>query len=246
MIRIAVCDDNERDLEDVGKLLRAYIEEIPDFPVELYAFSSSFELLSNIEKNGGYDAYLLDVLMPGMTGLDIISDIRKTDERVPVVIFTNSKEYALEAYSLDVCQYLLKPVSEIKLKKCLNQLFEGLRRREQEYIILHLSGGISRVQLNNIICVELSDHIMSFYMANGAVLESKYLRKPFAEAVAPLLNDSRFLRPHHSFIINMNYVDKMTKQYFFMKNGRMVKIAKQKSKDANTQYLNYLSSQWRS
>ncbi|MEG1426081.1 MAG: response regulator [Oscillospiraceae bacterium] len=212
MIRIAVCDDSEKDLAEVSNLLSEYI---------------------------------LDILMPGMTGLDVVSEIRKGDDSVPVILLTNSKEYALEAYSLDVHQYLVKPVVKEHFFKKMDALFDGLHKRDEECVILHLSGGISRVPINNIICVELSDHIMTFYMRDGSALESKYLRTPFAEAAAPLMNDPRFLRPHHSFLVNMNYVDKMTKQYFYMKNGRIIKIAKQKSKEASTDYLNYLSKQWR-
>lgn len=245
MIDIAVCDDSKKDLADICAILDAYSAANPDLNVQYSGFESAFSLLQSIEEHGGYDLYIVDLIMPGVSGLELISNIRKKDKEVPVIILTHSKEYALEAYSLDVCQYILKPVGSEALFEKLNKITEGMKSTDDEYAVFHLNSGVSRIKLGSIICVELSDHVMSFYLSDGKMLESKYLRKPFAEAAGPILQDPRFLRPHHSFIINMNYVDKMTKQFFYMNNGRIVKIAKQKSKEATAQYMHYVSGRWK-
>ena len=69
-------------------------------PVQIQAYSSPYDLLDDIEKTGGFDLYLLDVVMPHMTGVTLARRIRERKERAEILFLTVSKEYAVEAFSV--------------------------------------------------------------------------------------------------------------------------------------------------
>lgn len=70
MIRIAVLDDDRAFLSEVRRRLDAIASGLPHpFAAEL--FGSPFDLLEYIEKNGGFDIYLLDIIMPHMSGIQV-------------------------------------------------------------------------------------------------------------------------------------------------------------------------------
>ena len=80
MLRIGICDDNQNDIKQICELAIRFSEEHPENPLQIQAYDSPFDLLDDIEKNGGFDLYLLDVVMPHMTGVTLAKRIRERKE----------------------------------------------------------------------------------------------------------------------------------------------------------------------
>lgn len=75
MIRIALCDDSELQLEVTESVLNNYIQtRNEEITVELYR--SGEELIRTVREKGGYDVYILDMIMPGMNGMEVASLLR--------------------------------------------------------------------------------------------------------------------------------------------------------------------------
>ena len=77
MLRIGICDDNQNDIKQICELAIRFSEEHPENHLQIQAYDSPFDLLDDIEKNGGFDLYLLDVVMPHMTGVTLAKRIRE-------------------------------------------------------------------------------------------------------------------------------------------------------------------------
>ena len=112
MLHIGICDDNQKDISRVQELAVRFSEQHPEMPVQIQAYSSPYDLLDDIEKTGGFDLYLLDVVMPHMTGVTLARRIRERKERAEILFLTVSKEYAVEAFSVKASGYLIKPVNQ--------------------------------------------------------------------------------------------------------------------------------------
>lgn len=65
MIKIALCDDTAEDIEAVRSFAEQFAAEHTEFSLRLNVFASAAELLKAVEESGGFDLYILDVLMPG-------------------------------------------------------------------------------------------------------------------------------------------------------------------------------------
>ena len=77
-MKIAVCDDRPEHLKKIRELLEKYQQTRPGLESQAEYFLSGAELLDQAEERGGYDLYLLDILMPGENGISVGKRLRQT------------------------------------------------------------------------------------------------------------------------------------------------------------------------
>ena len=87
MIQIGFCDDDPSVLDELHELLGSYRTE-HNADIAPTAFQSPFELLASIEKGARFDILLLDVLMPGESGIEAAREIRQYDSNVKIIFLT--------------------------------------------------------------------------------------------------------------------------------------------------------------
>lgn len=80
------------------------------------------------------DVVFMDIMMPGMTGLEAVEEIQRRDQDIQFVMVTafDTFDYARQAIKLGVKDYLLKPSKASEIAETAGRLFEGLKRKEQE------------------------------------------------------------------------------------------------------------------
>ena len=99
MIKIAFCDDEPVFLEQITGLLERYkAQRCPD--MEYMAFHSPLELLAEMENGLHPDVLLLDVIMPGESGISAAREIRQFDNDVKIIFLTSSAEFAVQSYTV--------------------------------------------------------------------------------------------------------------------------------------------------
>ena len=116
---IAVCDDQIEELEKVMGLLQAWQTD-RRAAVRLRSFRSAGELLDAAQRER-FTLYLLDVLMPGVTGMEAAREIRSFDDAADIVFLTTSPGFAYESYGVRALEYLLKPISVRELEDYLER-----------------------------------------------------------------------------------------------------------------------------
>lgn len=114
--RFLIVDD-----EAAARAELRYVLERVDGTVRADEASSAAEALAALDA-WRYDTVFLDIRMPGLSGLDALSLIEGRPHRPDVVFVTAYDEYALKAFELAAADYLLKPVSEVRLRRALDRL----------------------------------------------------------------------------------------------------------------------------
>ena len=142
MLHIGICDDNQKDISRVQELAVRFSEQHPEMPVQIQAYSSPYDLLDDIEKTGGFDLYLLDVVMPHMTGVTLARRIRERKERAEILFLTVSKEYAVEAFSVKASGYLIKPVNQSAFEDAVLDCIHRLSPENNPSLLLKSKDGI--------------------------------------------------------------------------------------------------------
>jgi DNA-binding LytR/AlgR family response regulator len=104
-MKIAICDDNRQDLLHIASLVETY-RNTRKTELTYVSFQNATELLSTLE-GGNYDVLLLDVLMPGINGIQAAREIREQDEQVKIIFLTSSPEFAVESYSVQAYYSIL-------------------------------------------------------------------------------------------------------------------------------------------
>ncbi len=223
MLSIAVCDDDAADLRQVRGLLAEYFRARPELEGRACLFPSAGALLEAVRQRGGFDLYLLDVVMPGMDGIQAGLALRAGGDGGEVIYLTTSRDYAVDSYEVDAFFYILKPVEREKLFRVLDRAAEKLCRRAAEGILVRTPGGPRRLLLERILYAERVKSAVRYYCTDGAV-DTTTLRGSFHEAVAPLLADRRFAPCGVSFAFNLRRVKGVDARFVLLDTGARVAV----------------------
>lgn len=153
------------------------------------------------------DLILLDIEMPGMTGLELTKNL---GNKGPVIIFTTSKkEYAVEAFELNVADYIVKPVTPArfiqamdKAREILSSNTEEVEMSGDEFIFIRDSNIVKRLKLDDILFAEAMGDFVKLYTSQRFFAIHNTLK-----SVEERLPSSKFLRIHRSFIVAINKID---------------------------------------
>lgn len=221
MLRIALCDDEEKQLNQAAAMLNTYLSSRPDLSGQVETFRSGIALLTRVEDAGGFDLYVLDILMPQLSGIDTGHRLRALGDGGEIVYLTTSNDFAADSYDVRAFFYLLKPVNEAKLFQVLDGAVEKLNRRRSSAVVVTTVDGPRRILLERIRYVERMGRCMRYYCTDTTI-DSQTIRVSFREAAAPLLADRRFCLCGASFVLNFQHVTGVNGQTALLDNGQTV------------------------
>lgn len=203
MIQIAVCDDSIDELSNMVQLINQYKGE-KNFNCQYAVFPNGFELISALEKGKRFDIYCLDIIMPGFMGIDVAKEIRGFDKTAPIIFFTSSTEFALESYSVKAINYVLKPVSKEKFFFTFDEVLEQIKaEKDKDVLIVKSNEGIQRILISNLVFAEVMGRNVLYHLCSGKVIQCT---EPFSSACDTLIKYGCFMKPHRSYLVNMQYV----------------------------------------
>lgn len=223
MIEIALCDDNAEDIEAIRSLAERFAAEHAEHPLRLTEFASARELLEHVENGGGFDLYLLDVMMPEISGIQLAETLRGRGEHAEIVFLTVSRDYAVDAFSVRAGGYLLKPVSRDQFDETMLWTVQKLAREKNEVLTIKTKDGLRRIQLHKIVMIESFNHTREITMTDNTVLETS---ATLAELFEQLGNRENFCMPHRAYIANLDHSVGIVRYDLFMLGERRIPIPK--------------------
>lgn len=154
------------------------------------------------------DLVFLDVEMPGMSGIDLL----KTLDTNPIIILVSSKvDYAVEAFELNVVDYLLKPLTLPRFMVAVTkarELFENkdpkqvLNASNKEYIFVRSGGLLIKIKLENIQYIQaIGDYVNIF------TTEKRHTVHITLKNIEDKLPSDKFFRLHRSYLVSLNHID---------------------------------------
>ncbi|MFY9309041.1 MAG: LytTR family DNA-binding domain-containing protein [Bacteroidia bacterium] len=163
----------------------------------------------NYLKKEPVDLIFLDVEMPGMTGLELIKNL----EKPPIIILiTSKKEYAAEAFDLNVVDYLIKPLSLPRFMVAVNKakdLFEKKEPRQvvndarsKDYIFVRSGGILIKIKIDSIQYVQAIGDYVNIYTT-----EKRYTVHITLKNIEEKLPADKFFRLHRSYLVALNHID---------------------------------------
>lgn len=240
MFQIAVCDDEAMEAAYVKKYINGYTaEKKPPFDISIDTFTSSSALSEKISFGSEYDMYILDILMPDISGIELAKQIREKQDNAVIIFLSSSEDFFPQAFDVYAFQYQIKPLNRGKFYEILDRAFSFFVKETQHFLFAAKTGDV-KLPLNQITYAELSDRIVTVHLNDGRSEQSAYLRTSFEKVMEPLLRNSDFLHPHKSFIVNMAYVRRLDSQFFEMMNGEIIPISRKRISEIKRTYTDYL------
>lgn len=238
MLYIAICDDQPLELETVATYTTEYIEQ-NRINAELRQFTHPDALLVACETER-FHLYVLDIVMPMVNGIEVGREIRRLDREAQIIYATSEPSFALEAYTANPVNYLLKPIDKSKLFDSLALAISKLDLEEEATLTVRTKGGLRVVSLFAIVCCEYAERAARYTLTDGEIITTRTLQESFAEHIAPLLRDKRFLQPHNAFVLNMGCVCGFSKDGFALRGGVTVPVSSKQYSATRDSYLDYL------
>ncbi|MFR9650649.1 MAG: LytTR family DNA-binding domain-containing protein [Rikenellaceae bacterium] len=196
MISCIVIDDEPLALSQIEQ----YVAETPLLELR-GSFNSATKALEYLRENS-VDLLFVDINMPRISGLEFVEAL-PFDAKV--VFVSAHREFALEAFSLDAADYLLKPLSYAAFLKSVEKINNRYFNRsitdhsDRNYTFLRSGNRSIKVNFDEIQYIESKREYLDIVLRRGEVVTVH----GSMGSILSILPQDRFLRVHRSFIVNL-------------------------------------------
>lgn len=239
MIQLAICDDDKRDIAKTAGLIREWSLKPNKPEIKVKKFDSPFLLLDAVSGGEAFDIFLLDIMMPEMNGICLGEQLSNLLAEPLIVYLSSSTDYYPDAFRLYAFNYICKPVERELLFPVLDKIAQRLEQHRNDVFILKTADGIIQIPLHSIVYAELLSHVCHFHLADGRHLKSQYLRSGFNQFLSPILEQPNFIKTHTSFVVNLNYSDRLANGTLSLITGDNVPVARSFAAKVQQKYIGY-------
>lgn len=224
-MRIAIVDNDAVFAKKVEKTVGSFCQKVGE-EAAVRRFPEGESLLEELsrerpeqerpEQERDWEAYLLDVEMPGMDGLELARRIREREEDANIVFLSDFEKYALPAYKVRACDYIMKERYEDELPAVLDRIRAGLRgRNREEYYLIQNADVTERLHIEEIRYLTKEKKYVVFYGREGQLGRERTT----LEKVYERLPHERFLYVNKGCIINIRHIVSLRKETLVLDNG---------------------------
>lgn len=232
--RLAICED---DPLEAGSL-RALCEEIltqRQVPHRVRLFSSAEALAQALEQNGAaFDLLLLDIEMPGKSGMDLARELYHRQTPVRLLFITGNPAYALEGYEVHPVHYLLKPVDRDTLAEVL--LRDWQTHRQPAALVLHYARKTLTLPADDILYMESHNHTVTIHTVRG----DYPVPVPLAD-VERLAPPDRFSRCHNSYLVHLGQVAQIGRTGLLLRSGARLPVGRRYYDSFQAAFVRYIN-----
>ena len=194
MFRIAICDDENRILEDLSRMV---LELIPDADVS--AFGEGRALIESAGK-AGYDVVLLDIDMPDLNGLEVAAFFQVADRKPLIIFVTSHDELVYDSLQLHPFGFVRKSYLDKELKKVLEDAVEEVSSRDKHFFF-HTASGDIKLQMDDILYFEAEGNYIKIKTGSN-----EFRFRETMQTLEMSLKSDGFIRVHKGFLVNQEAV----------------------------------------
>ncbi|MCW3103292.1 MAG: response regulator of the LytR/AlgR family [Bacteroidetes bacterium] len=192
---------------DDDEMIRIDLEEKVNQTMTLNLIGSCCNALeaSNLVMTKNVDLIFLDVMMPGMTGLEFIKTLSAS--RPELIMITSNREFAAEAFDYDVTDFLVKPVAYERFLKAVSKAKRNFDKKGttintiDDHIFIKVASRFIKLELKNIQYIEALADYVTIYTATD-----KYTIHSTMKGIETTLPANDFARVHNSFIVRLDKI----------------------------------------
>ncbi len=200
-MKCLIVDDNKM----ARMAMKQLVKQLPKLTLiaECTNAMEAYHYLNSVD----VDLILLDIEMPGMTGIELTKNL---NDNKALIIFTTAKaDYAVEAFALNVVDYLVKPISPARFVKAIqratdifNSIKEEAKDEKQEFVFVKDNGVLKKINVEDILFLEAMGDYVKVHTA-----QKFYVLHSTLKSIEEKLSSSVFIKVHRSYIVSLNKID---------------------------------------
>lgn len=226
-MRIAICDDEEKDLQALKKAVHSFDQS---GSIEVCAFPSAAALYSaRTEKP--FDIAILDIEMAPPNGYAIAEKLVASEPKPIIIFLTNSMEYTIRGYGI-AFRYLTKPIDQNKLNTVLSA---AVKEASAKRFVFSVDESSHVIRMEDIYYFEVFNHHTILH-----TMDQAYTFRATLKEIKRELPIGYFGSPHQSYIINFNHVKTAMTKEVHLTNGAVIPVSRRKQQEFDDQFRRFL------
>ena len=232
MIKFAVCDDEPRMVQELAGRLADYMKENS---MAAYSVSGIPNGRALLEDGGSYDVIFLDIQMEQPDGLETARLLRQRGERGLLVFVTVLKECVFDAFDVEACGYLLKPLDSARFHQTMERVLRALKQRAAENIVIQRGTSCEIVSLEHVVYCEVLGRKIYLHKYHGTVVNYYEKLEDLGRRV-----DRRFFRCHRSYLVNLDYVCGCQAGQVLLPRGERIPVSRLRERELTQALLRHM------
>ena len=234
MLRIAICDDDSATVQSNRSIAEDCLKQCGSAG-EIAAYTHSDNLLYDITEDGFFfDLILLDIEMPGSTGMELAEKIRPFLPNVKIIFITSHVEYAIDAFELSIFRYVPKSDIARRLPGAVRDAIRLIELEEGRFYTIQTNSRLEKIPYKEILFIERDGKNASITTAGGAAKVRKSLQQVYEELAA-----EEFIFIDRGCIVNMIHVTQVKEGMAVLKNGAALPISRSHLQEVKTRINAY-------
>lgn len=208
MTKIAIVEDEAATRAEITSLLGRFAQE-EHHEITVSAYPSADEFLA-LEKPA-FDLILMDIELPGTDGMNAVRLLRERGVDTLVIFITNLAHYAVNGYSVNAFDFIVKPVTYFDLAMKLKRAFASLKKDFSFEFIIASRGEKTVINTSDLLYVEVQRHALIYHTLSG-----DYRMIGTIKSAADQLQDCPFAFCNQCYLVNLAFVEKIVKNTVFV------------------------------
>lgn len=235
-MQIAVCDDCEKDRSKIKEFIEEYALK-SGCAMEIDEYSSGMDLCSSLERLGQYKIIFLDINMEEINGLETAKKVKELYPDTYIILVTAFMSYALEGYKVRASRFLVKDDLEQTVGECLEDILREEEKKSRK-VSFSFVEGVMELPVQKVIYIETEGHKNVFY-----TMEQTYSLYKKLDEIEKSLAGCGFVRVHQSFLVNMQYIEKMSSYTLRLMTGKEISVPKSRYPIVKREYALFKGAQ---
>ena len=228
---IAICDDEKSLHEEVLNYCDIFFAD-KKVGYEAFSYYSAEEIIK--EKDKHIDILFLDVEMSGISGIDAMGLIERMPNIFNIIFVSSHYEVAGDAYGRKTMGFIQKPIDQDEIISKIQKVYNRLLT--DSMVSFGDNYGEYHFRKSDIIYLEAESNYCKINTIKGTTVVSYTLKK-----CEEILSGLPFVRVHKSYLINFNYLTKMSGATIYLANNTDIPIGRSYKENVNSQYEQYLT-----
>ena len=221
VIKIAICDDEEKAVALHERIVKSCLQS-QGIGYEITTYTQSRNLLYDITDDGFfYDLILLDIEMPGISGMEIPQQLKGFLPNVKIIFVTSHTEYAIDAFELSIFRYVPKNNLEVKLAAAVTDAAKLIELEAGQEYTIQTASRMEKIPYKDIFYIQRDGKNASIISSVGIAKVRKSLQQVFDE-----LNTPEFIFVDRGCIVNIIQIMKISDGMVVLKNGEQLPISR--------------------
>lgn len=231
MVKLAILEDEDASAKRLTDAITQYCDA-HDIKFSIDRFKSAIEMLDNYRPI--YDIIFMDIMLPGMDGIESAKELRTMDDAVTIIFVTDMANLAVKGYEVNALDFIVKPVEYSSFSRKFERALNVVRYRKSIDVCIQVDRTLKRISASKIYYIEVMQHKLIYHTEEGDFHSRGTLDKLEIQ-----LASENFARCNACYLVNMKFVSEVSGDTVIVA-GESLKISRTKKKAFMQALTNYL------